>query len=65
MQKSAHYTRPGQAPFDEHRYKVTTLTVEMFGYLGKRGTEFVDQLVKTSTTVSEEWIVAIYTGSES
>ena len=42
--KRTHYARPGQVSFDERSYKLSTLTVESFGRLGKEGNDLIDQV---------------------
>ena len=42
--KRSHYARPGQVSFDERSYKLSTLAVESFGRLGKKGSDLIDQM---------------------
>ena len=42
--KRNHYARPGQVSFDERSYKLATLVVEIFGRLGKEGSDLIDQV---------------------
>ena len=42
--KRTHYTLLGQVSFDERSYKLSTLTVESFGRLGKEGNDLIDQV---------------------
>ena len=42
--KRNHYARPGQVPFDERSYKLATFAVEVFGRLGKEGSDLIDQV---------------------
>ena len=42
--KRNHYAPPGQGSFDERSYKLATLAVESFGYLGKEGSDLIDQV---------------------
>ena len=45
--KNEHYAYLGQVSLNKRSYKLTTLTVEKFGRLGKGGNKFVDQLTTT------------------
>ena len=47
--KRSHYARPGQVSFDERSYKLSTLAVESFGRLGKKGSDLIDQMVASPT----------------
>ena len=42
--KRQHYARPGHVSFDERSHKLATLAVEIFGRLGVKGSNFIEQL---------------------
>ena len=42
--KRNHYARPGLVSFDERSCKLATLAVESLGFLGKEGSDLIDQV---------------------
>ena len=42
--KRNHYARPGHVSFDERSHKLFTIAMESFGRLGRKGSEFINQL---------------------